>query len=81
MCDIEILIKEGHAIKNNSKILREDSNNIKKSSNDTRNEIKILIKESHAIKNSSKKYYMSKNNNIFSRDVLYVKIKKTYDNI
>ena len=68
MCDIEILIKEAHSIRNNSKILREDSNNIKKLSNATRNGIKILIKEAHAIKNNSKKYCMSKNNNILSRD-------------
>ena len=81
MCDIEILIKEAHSIRNNSKILREDSNNIKKLSNATRNGIKILIKEAHAIKNNSKKYFMSKNNNILSRDVLHAKIKNTHDNI
>ena len=48
-------------------MLIEDSNNIKKSSN--------------AIKNNSEKSYMSKNDNVLSKEVLYAKIKKTYDHI
>ena len=44
-----MLIEEGQAIRNNSKVLREDACDIRKTSNNTRNEIEILRKETQAI--------------------------------
>ena len=47
--ELEMLIEEGQAIRNNSKVLREDACDIRKTSNNTRNEIEILRKETQAI--------------------------------
>ena len=54
--ELEMIIEEGQGIRNNSKVLREDAFDIRKTSNKIRNELEILRKEAQviAIRNRSK---------------------------
>ena len=47
--ELEMIIEEGQGIRNNSKVLREDACDIRKTSNNIRNELEILRKEAQAI--------------------------------